>query len=241
MSTDYRQSHLQKNMGKHYHSRFSNNPHRSLIWEMEQDVLSSIRRRYYADHEISHLDFACGTGRILGHFEKDVSVSVGIDVSASMLEVARKRLQQSEIIEADITKDDVLGDRKFNLITAFRFFPNAQGSLRREAMSQLVKHLDDNGFVVFNNHKNYSSTIYRLARMLRRGGDAGMKMTEVKELLSESGLKIEEIYHIGVFPSTEKHLWLPRFMLGTLEKLFSSCNIFRNLALDLIFVCKRDG
>lgn len=241
MPTDYRQSHLQKNKGQTYHSQFSNNPHRSLIWEMEQNVLSSIRCHYYANRKISHLDFACGTGRILGHFEKDASVSVGVDVSASMLEVVRKSLPQSEIIEADITKDNVLGDRKFNLITAFRFFPNAQDSLRQEAMAQLVKHLADDGFVVFNNHKNHTSTTYRLARMLRRGGDVGMKMTEVKELLSESGLKIEKIYHIGVFPSTEKHMWIPRFMLSALEKLFSSCNIFRNLALDLIFVCKRDG
>ena len=240
MSTDYRQSHTKENKGQTYHSQFSNNPYRSLIWKMEQDFLNKIRRRYYADRQISHLDFACGTGRILGHFAKDASVSVGVDVSASMLEVTRKRLQQAEIIEADITKDNVLADRKFNLITAFRFFPNAQDSLRKEAMSQLVKHLDEDGYVVFNNHKNHTSTLYRLARLLRKGGDAGMKMSEVKELLSGSGLKIEKIYHTGVFPSTEKHLWLPKFMLAALEKLFSTCSIFRNLSLDLIFVCKRD-
>lgn len=237
---DYRESHQKEGKGRSYHKQFEDNPYRSMVWDMEQGVLDLLKKRLDGCR-IRHLDFACGTGRILGHFENDSDVSVGVDVSESMLEVARERLKHSEIIKADITKDDVLDGHKFNLITAFRFFPNAQKELRSEVMSRLVEHLDEDGLLVFNNHKNYSSSLYRLARLLRRGGDTGMKMTEVKELLSESGLKIEKIYHIGVFPSTEKHLWLPRFMLGTLEKLFSSCNIFRNLALNLIFVCKRDG
>lgn len=239
MSSDYRQSHLRADKGQSYHNRFLDNPHRSLIWEIEKGKLDAIRRRYYADREIRHLDFACGTGRILEHFEKDAVVSVGVDLSPSMLEVARERLERSEIIEADITKDDVLGDRKFNLITAFRFFPNAQMQLRREAMRQLVRHLDDDGCIVFNNHKNHGSLLYRLARFLRRGGDAGMSMTEVSELVCEFGLKVERTYHAGVFPSTEKHLFLPRPLLAPLERMLSACSVFRNLALDLIFVCKR--
>ncbi len=240
MSSDYRQSHLRADKGRSYHSQFVDNPHRSLIWKLEKERLDTIRHCYYTDREIHHLDFACGTGRILEHFEKDAVVSVGVDLSPSMLDVARERLQRSEIIEADITRDDVLGDRKFNLITAFRFFPNAQIQLRREVMSQLVRHLDDDGCIVFNNHKNDTSLFYRLAKLLPSGGDAGMRMTEVTELVSEFGLKIKKIYHAGVFPSTEKHLLLPRFLLGPLERRLSACSVFRNLAVDLIFVCKRD-
>lgn len=240
MSSDYRNSHLRASKGRSYHSQFSDNPYRSLVWSMEKNVLNLIRQRYFADSGISHLDFACGTGRILGHFEKEAVVSVGVDVSASMLEVARERLQRSEIMEVDITKEDVLGDRKFNLITAFRFFPNAQSELRREAMGQLVKHLDVDGCLVFNNHKNHTSSLYRLARVLRRGGDTGMKMTEVTELVGEFGLKVEKVYHIGVFPSTEKHLLLPKLLLGPIERVLSTCSMFRNLALNLIFVCKRN-
>ena len=78
-----------------------------------------------------HLDFACGTGRILEYFAGRVDSSTGVDVSDSMMEVAGRWPPKAELIEADLTQNDVLGDRRFNLITAFRFFPNAEPELRQ--------------------------------------------------------------------------------------------------------------
>jgi len=239
MLFDYRKSHLAPDYGQAYERRFHENPYRSLMWELEQRVLTRIVELFYNGRTIRHLDFACGTGRILAHLENFTTTSVGVDLSPSMLEVARQKLERGEIIEADITRNDVLGDRKFNLITAFRFFPNAQPQLRLQTMRQLVKHLDTDGFIVFNNHKNLSSLTYRLARLLRRrSGNYGMNITEVQNLLSEVGLKVAKIYHIGVIPSTENHRLLPRPLLRILEAALSRCAIFHNLAQNVIFVCK---
>lgn len=241
MSTDYRKSHLGPGKGRSYDDQFYENPYRSMVWGLEQRVLGRIMQRFYKGRKIRHLDFACGTGRILGYFENHAEISVGVDLSESMLEVAREKLKRSEIINADISQNDVLGDRKFNLITAFRFFPNAQPQLRVEVMQRLIKHMDTDSYIVFNNHKNLSSSTNRLSRLLRRGGSDGMHHSEVESLLKASGLKIEKIYHIGVIPSTEKHLLLPQTVLCILEKALCACGIFRNLAQDLIFVCKRTG
>ena len=74
----------------------------------------------------------------MSYLEDRTKSAVGVDLSPSMLEVARKNKRSAEIIEADLTRSDVLGDRKFNLITAFRFFPNAEAELRSEAMQVLA-------------------------------------------------------------------------------------------------------
>jgi len=137
MNTDYRNSHLQPGKGQAYHDKFLNNPYRKMVWELEKRILDEILSTFYKDIKIYHLDFACGTGRILHYLAGRVSCSVGVDLSPSMIEVASRNNKTSEIIQTDITRNDVLGERKFNLITAFRFFPNAQPALRVEAMQAM--------------------------------------------------------------------------------------------------------
>jgi predicted TPR repeat methyltransferase len=239
MLTDYRRSHLLPDCGRLYDARFKTNDHRSMVWQMEKSILDSIMKTFYGDSEIHHLDFACGTGRILSYLEDRTSLAVGVDLSPSMLEVARQNSRSAEIYEADLTRGDILGDRKFNLITAFRFFPNAEDDLRIEAMQVLVKHLDDKGYLVFNNHRNTGSTRYRLSRFIRHGGREGMSVNEVKELISETGLKIVKKYHTCVFPACERHKLLPLTLLRPIEDFLSRQRIFQNLGENLIFVCRR--
>ena len=239
MAKDYRDSHLAPDKGASYHSAFTDNPHRSLVWELEKKALDNIVKRFHADRPVEHLDFACGTGRILQHLAGRAKVSVGVDLSPSMLDVARTTVPSAELIEADITRSDVLGDRKFNLITAFRFFPNAQVELRMEAMHSLVRHLAAGGHIVFNNHMNRSSLLYRLARLLRRSTNEGMSGQEVNEIVAAAGLRIEKTYHIGLMPATETHLLLPRLLLGMVERAAFRMPCMTGLSQDLVFVCGR--
>jgi predicted TPR repeat methyltransferase len=238
-TTNYRESHLQPEKGQSYHATFSDYPYRNMVWQFEKCVLDRIVTLFYKDSEIHYCDFACGTGRILSHLENRTKSAVGVDLSPSMLEVARKNSRNAEIVEADLTRSDVLGDRKFNLITAFRFFPNAEAGLRLEAMQVLSRHLDDNGYLVFNNHKNTGSTRNRLARLFGHRSYKGMSMAEVKALLAENHLRVVKIYPLCVFPSSDKRSWLPLFLLRPIEALLSKCRPFRNLGENLIFVCRR--
>ena len=237
-TTDYRGSHLRPEHAKSYHMAFEHDPHRKLAWKIEKANLNEIIKTYYRDAAIHHLDFACGTGRILAFLGGRTKSSVGVDLSAAMLALARSSNTNAELLEADLTKDDVLGSRKFNLITAFRFFPNAQPALRREALKVLVDHLDADGNIVFNNHMNTASTIYRLARLLGRGGYEGMSMVEVRALVAEHDLEIVRTYHSCVLPATDKHMLLPQPILWAIEWVLSRIPLFRNLGKNLVFVCK---
>lgn len=235
---DYRKSHLHPEKGASYHAAFSKNPYRNMVWQFEKDILDRILKLFYRNSQICHFDFACGTGRILSYLENKTKCSVGVDLSPSMLEVARKNNKQSEIIEADLTHNDVLGDRKFNLITAFRFFPNAEDELRMVGMQVLTRHLNDNGYIVFNNHMNNGSAKYRLARLFGREGLKGMSIAEVTDLLSKSKLEIVKVFHLCVFPVSERYMIFPPILLRHIERFLADIPALRSLAENLVFVCK---
>lgn len=236
---DYRRSHLETDHAKSYHSAFANDPYRRMVWDNERKVLDEILTACFPNGGIRHLDFACGTGRILSHLRGRVQSSVGVDVSKAMLTIAKESNPKIEILEADLTRDDVLAKRKFNLITAFRFFPNAQPTLRAEAMRVIVDHLDDDGLAIFNNHMNISSTTFRLARLLRRGGHQGMSGAEVSALVDESGLEVIRSYHLCVLPSIGRHMRLPLTIVRAIESILSRIPLLAPLAENVVFVCRR--
>ena len=203
------------------------------MWKLEKKFLDDIVKRYFPCYSISHLDFACGTGRILKYLEGRTDSSVGVDLSEEMLCMARKEVPQAEIIQADLTREDVLGDRRFNLITAFRFFPNAQPELRMEAMHVLVKHLTDSGYIVFNNHLNSSSLLHRI----QKDSAHGMNEAEMLKLVLSNGLRIINVYHGGVLPTNETRAYLPGHMLLAVETVASRFQTFRTYAQNLVYVC----
>ena len=192
----YRESHLHKGIG--YHETFFSLAYRGAIWRLEQRLLIEILREHFLSEAPRYLDFACGTGRILGHLSSYCRTAVGVDVSVAMLDIARRSDTRAEIIEADITRDDKLGKREFDLITAFRFFPNAEWELRTAALGSLARHLSGEGILVFNNHKNAGSLRERLSSVKRwtqrRSPRARERHTmsdlDVRNLVANSGLCI---------------------------------------------------
>ena len=181
-----------KGRGAEYHDTFSPevNPYRAMVWRLEQRAVEAALRDYVPAGRPTHLDFACGTGRILEFFAGRVASSTGVDVSKSMMEVARSSAPDAELIEADLTQQDALGERRFDLITAFRFFPNAEPELREGVFRVLGRHLAPAGVLIFNNHKNRDSLRGRFARLRGRGSATGtMTHAEVERLLPLAGLQ----------------------------------------------------
>lgn len=237
-STSYRDSHQAK--GSDYHSEFARNPRRRLLWNIEQQFLSKIVDEFPDAKAVAHLDFACGTGRILQHLEGSVGSSTGVDISASMLAVARENTCESTLLEADLTREDPLNTREFDLITAFRFFPNAEPELRRDSLLALTRHLTPDGRFVFNNHRSTQSLRKRTVRFLTRGsrGVSGMSPQEVVELVESAGLCIEAVHHVGVVPETERLLVRPRLLVNAIERFCVHLPLAA-WAEDLIYVCRR--
>ena len=163
-----------------------------------------ILEKYFSGRDIHLLDFACGTGRITELLENRVKTSTGVDVSGSMLAIARKKLKRTEIIETDITAENVLKPKKFNLITAFRFFLNAEPDLRSAAIRAIVELLDEDGYLVFNNHRNSGSPWIKLRYMrhLKKNPEGTfniISIEQMKKLAEGAGLEIVEIYATGFF------------------------------------------
>jgi len=161
----YRDSHKYASKGTEYEAYYEAQPWQRFLWSREREIILRILEKYFAHRDIHLLDFACGTGRITSLLEDRVKTSTGVDVSSSMLAIAREKLKRTEIIEADITINNVLEGRKFNLIMAFRFFVNAEPALRAVAMAALAKLLSEDGYFVFNNHQSYGSPWIKLLYM----------------------------------------------------------------------------
>ena len=153
-SSDYRLSHTDPTKGATYDAHYLSDPHDRILWRLEQQILSEHLDTRFRGKEIHLLDFACGTGRIAHFLEPRVTRSVGVDVSASMLDQARRKLTRTRLILADLTRQNVLAGQHFGLITAFRFFVNAEPSLRENVMGILASLLTEDGCLIFNNHHN---------------------------------------------------------------------------------------
>ena len=234
---DYRQSHMTAEHASSYDGGFRKNPYLALLWELERRVLARILRTFFGGRTIRHLDFACGTGRILAWMEQRTEESVGVDLSPEMLRLARQRLRRARVIQADLTREDVLGDRKFDLITAFRFFPNAQRQLRRQALAVIVRHLEPTGYVVFNNHKNLSSIPALVARVRGRSLGKGMSRAEGADLVRQGGLRIVKRFGIGLVPWPKGYPLLPLPLLRAVEHAATALGLFNCLSQDLLYVC----
>lgn len=236
-SYDYRVSHTTSGKGQSYNNNFEFMAWRRYVWHREQCVLDNAVRTHFANKPIRHLDFACGTGRILNHLAGRAEISTGIDVSESMLELARRKVTSAEIIKADLTETDVLGDRSFNLITAFRFFPNAQPLLRKQVINCLSKHLASDGLLIFNNHQNHTSLRYQIARLRGRQWRT-MSSREVRQLLSSTGLTIDKVFPIGVLPAVDGHMLVPSCIHRLLDSLLNTCRVGHILAQNLVYICR---
>jgi predicted TPR repeat methyltransferase len=200
----YRDSHTYAAKGAEYERHYETQPWDRFLWSRERQILLGILDKYFAGKDVHLLDFACGTGRITSLLEDRVETSTGVDVSGSMLAIARKKLKRTEIIEADITAENILKPRKFNLITAFRFFLNAEPELRLAAIAELAELLAEDGYLVFNNHHSLGSPWIKLLHWRYRlknpkGIFNVMSIEQMIELAENAGLEIVEIYPAGFF------------------------------------------
>ncbi len=242
---DYRVSHVKS--GGSYDAFFRDSPRLRALGLIEEEMLENIVRKISEEKgAFQYLDFACGTGRILELVEGYAGTSIGVDVSSSMIDEARGRVKRSVLVEGDITKDAIVGE-SFDVITAFRFFANAQDCLREEAMDALVSRLSDDGVLIFNNHHRWESLNERFRRLWRRlmgrrlAGlmHRGMTDAEAERLISKARLKIIRTYHLGCLPSTHSRLFLPFSLFLWLERLCTKCALGSDVAQYKVYVCAK--
>lgn len=206
----------------------------SLLWTVERAqlarIVADLRRTHTA---VSCLDFATGTGRVLGFLETLVDSAIGIDVSAAMVARAGQRVR-SRVVCADLTACDALPDETFDLVTAFRFLLNAEQPLRVSALEALRARMkDEASLLVVNNHGNlmsHKALLWPVHRARRGGGHqaAGNYLThrECVRLLTQARFDVVAVYGCGLTPgrlvdvlgSARVQAWEQRFATTPLAR-----------------------
>lgn len=245
--TDYRDSHTAKDYGKNYDVIFDIHPYRRSIWTWEQKILKEITVSLDGPNV---LDFACGTGRIIKLLKSNYPNIQGVDVSESMIEVCRVNNPNIKITKADLTTaNPFYKEPKFNVITAFRFFLNAQNSLRVDVLSELRKIIDEEGTFIFNIHGNkYNLGLFLeqwiLVKNLFRKDPSKkyvvnkLSYSDVESLLTNAGFEITKTYHRNVIPVLSEQSNFDLSKWDKLENWFSNNQFFRPFARNVIYVCK---
>jgi ubiquinone/menaquinone biosynthesis C-methylase UbiE len=235
---DYRTSHLYK--GHSYDDDLSTGAWNKYLAEQERRIIWAAIKKFSRGRPRRCMDFACGTGRVTAALEDLVGECIGIDVSPGMLERAKEKCKKTRFYVCDLTKDAPnLG--VFDLITAFRFFGNAQDELRAEALSALYHYLEPDGYLILNNHRNPNA----LQNVLHRwsGGETNMDLTltKLKRHARSCGFEVADICGIGAW--SLRHRWQswvenPSKGVPGLERI-SGLRAFATFAPDWIVVLRK--
>ena len=216
------------------------------IWTHERKILTDLLARHRRHWPVcNYLDFACGTGRVNEFMESRVSTSRGMDISSEMLRLAAAKLQRSELICTDITRSDV-PEGMYDLITAFRFFLNAEPPLRVAVIRALALRLKNaESMLVLTNHGNPFSykaamwPIHRTRQLLFGRRSAGNYLThmEIKHLLDESDLQIVERFGCGLI--SPRLFKIAPSTADLIERRFGCGEVARAIGVNQIYVVSK--
>lgn len=155
----------------------------SVLYEVNstEDLLSKIENKLCLEmlkgtkpiESFTHLDFACGTGRILRYFEKLSSKQIGLDISPDMLEIAKVSSKAQLLLPNEYFKAfEMLEASDVVVVSAFRFVLNSEQRDLDDFISFckriLVSH--ENVYLMINNHgSKFSLRSLTLGVLLRKG------------------------------------------------------------------------
>jgi SAM-dependent methyltransferase len=204
----YRTLFQHRESASNYELNYSRLNYDSILWNIEKSILLDVIKRSSQNERSSiYLDFATGTGRILTFLEDHMQAADGIDISESMVALARSKTSKARLFVGDATSDDCGLRDKYDVITAFRFFLNAEPEIRHSVMNALARRLRTReSLLIFNNHGNpYSHKAlmwpyHRLRRLGRGRPTSGNYMShrEVLRLVEGAGLEIVEDHGYGL-------------------------------------------
>ncbi len=240
---DYRDVHMSSDRARCYEDNiYEESSADSTIWHMEREYLTEVVERLVRSRE-RYLDFACGTGRVIGFLADRFGTTQGLDIAESMLEIARKKDIDAEFIEGDITQNaDIVGG-DFDLITAFRFFLNAQDSLRQAVIKVLAGKLSKDGVLVFNIHNSSPSLLWlqnRITDLFLGRKKASMSRDQVANLVEQAGLRVLETKATGVIPKWTCMILRPK-LWRSLDTFLSRKCILDKMGSHVIYVCGLEG
>jgi SAM-dependent methyltransferase len=212
---------------------------KGVEWRLEQRILDEL----LADRPPpgTAIDFACGTGRVLGFLAERARRVIGVDISAAMIEVARQRYPQARLVYGDVTVTPGLLTESADVVTAFRFLLNAEPPLRASALEWMRDRLAPGGALIVNFHLNPSSLRGRYLR-LRRVPDVQMiGVAEARHLLASHGLVVRRIRAYSFLPYRRdgSRLALP-YVRRRIENRLAGIGSLTGLGSCFVILAERD-
>jgi len=217
------------------------------IWALQRPVLEKILKdfRQKRNGPVHLLDFACGTGRVLSCLESLTDTAHGVDISQNMVALARRKCTRARLQVGDILTQPELLQKSYDVISCFRFILNVEPVLRRQVLGRLRTVLQPDGLLLVNIHGSSHSLRHpAILWRRRRRADAKadvmlneMSPAEAKQLLFENGFDIVQQFGFGLFPPTLYRTPL-RGLARAGDRLLAGENIWKNWAIDLLFVCR---
>jgi SAM-dependent methyltransferase len=190
----YRISHLAK--GADYDVALARDPLDAYMARRERELLLTVLTRLYPGGLRRSLDFACGTGRIAQLLDGIATQPFAVDVSETMLAEATGKCPRTKFFIQDITETP-LPIEPVDLVTAFRFFGNAEDELRTNALQAIWRCLAPGGYLVLNNHRNPWSVPALLLRATGERGPLDLHYWKLKHLLRRTGFRVRRTYGLG--------------------------------------------
>lgn len=241
-SDSYRVSHSSTGYGAQYSRVYQEGYYYHQWINLEKPLLTRIIKKYKKQGAKSVLDFACGTGRILSVLESHFLTPTGVDVSESMLGFAKSKCKRSQIFQQDITREPI--DGEFDLITAFRFFLNAEHLLKIDTLKAIHKNLANNGVLIANIHQNSSSPLgmaHKVRNLLSRSKRSNdLAYEEFEAILNHCEFKVVELHRYSFLPRPG---WFASKFLGKIilpfEQICTSLKVPRLLCQSFIIVAKK--
>lgn len=191
------------------------------------------------------LEIGVGTGFISKIIFKKGKFN-GMDISESMLHVARKNLQQSGIKEKDFFVGDILKPKiikKFDIVVTIRVLSHFQKKEILLALVNINKILKENGALIFNLENR--SLIRRLLRKITLWGSTEnyqYSVDEINKLCNKSGFKIKKIYYVDHFFFLPLHV-INKILRGQLDKkiicLENKMKNFRFMSNNSFIKCQK--
>ena len=195
----YRESHLDPaKVASYERDLWDTRAAKGLEWMLERRLIDELLRD--RPHPQRAIDFACGTGRVLGFLAQRVPEVIGVDVSAPMIEAAREHCPTARLVLGDVTVNPELLTESADVVTAFRFLLNAEPPLRAAALDWMRDRLGPEGLLIVNFHLNPRSLRGRYLRLRRSPGVVMAGVGEARALLASHGLTVRQVRGYSYLP-----------------------------------------
>jgi SAM-dependent methyltransferase len=236
--TSYRDSHLGK--GADYDRALAHDPLDAYMARRERAIVLALLPQLQQAGVRRALDFACGTGRMTQLLDGAAEACFGVDVSESMVAQARAKCPHTRFFVQDILEQP-LPIAPVQLVTAFRFFGNAEDGLRVRALQAIYRSLAPGGYLLLNDHENPWALQQLLRRLMGERPRADLHHWKLRRLLRGAGFSVRRTFGIG--------LWIYRAKLQRPDvlnsrwtdalELLSGIPVLNRLCPDAVILAQR--